>query len=485
MGIFSKYSRSIMAFSIALISVSLVACNDSNNGNNNGPGTTAALTVMATGPAAEAVGVATNTLVTATFSEAISAATLDSSSFTVGVTGGLPMTGSVSLDADTNTGTFKTAGGGFSDSTAYTAVITTAVESAGGKSLAGNYEWSFTTGVSVDSTPPVVISTDPEDTATDVAINRNISADFSEAMNAASINSSTFSITDGSSPVIGTVELTGSTAVFTPENNLATSTLYTATLNTDVTDLAAVALAADEVWTFTTGDAVAQGPEPVNLRTAGDFVILTKTGITNVPVSAITGDIGSSPITAAAMDNVSCTEITGTIYGSDAAYSGSGDVTCFAGAAPDNTLVANAVLDMGTAYADASGRTTPDYTELHAGDVSGKTLVPGLYKWGTNVLINTDVTLSGGANDVWIFQVAGDVLQASNTQVSLTGGALAKNVFWQVGGGTGVVIDTGATFNGVVLAEKAVSVKTGATVNGRLLSQTAVTLQGNTVTQPE
>jgi ice-binding like protein/Big-like domain-containing protein len=485
MGIFSKYSRSIMAFSIALFSVSMVACNDSNNGSNSVPATTAALTVVSTGPAAGAVGVATNTLVTATFSEAISAGTLDSSSFTVGVTGGMAMTGNVSLDTATNTGIFETVGGTFTDSTAYTAVITTAAESVDGKTLASNYVWSFTTGVGVDSTPPVLVSTDPADTATAVAINRNISADFSEAMNVASINDLTFLVADGANPVLGEVKLINSTAVFTPENNLATSTLYTATLTTDVMDLAGVALAADEVWTFTTGDAVAKGPEPVNLRTAGDFVILTKTGITNVPTSDITGNIGASPITAAAMDNVSCTEITGTIYGSDAAYSGSGDVTCFAGAAPDNTLVANAVLDMGTAYADAFGRTLPDFTELHAGDVSGQTLVPGLYKWSTNVLINTDVTLSGGANDVWIFQIAGDVLQASDTEVSLIGGALAKNVFWQVGGGTGVVIDTGATFAGVVLAEKAVSVKTGALVDGRLLSQTAVTLQSNTVRQPE
>jgi len=146
--------------------------------------------------------------------------------------------------------------------------------------------------------------------------------------------------------------------------------------------------------------------------------------------------------------------------------------------------VANAVLDMGLAYTDAAGRTTPDFTELHAGDLSGKTLVPGLYKWGTNVLINTDVTLSGGENDVWIFQVANNVTLASAKSVILEGGALAKNVFWQVGGGVGVALGTNSTFNGIVLAEKGITVNTGATVNGRLLSQTAVTLDQNTVTQP-
>ncbi|PIU37620.1 MAG: hypothetical protein COT01_10865, partial [Piscirickettsiaceae bacterium CG07_land_8_20_14_0_80_44_28] len=197
------------------------------------------------------------------------------------------------------------------------------------------------------------------------------------------------------------------------------------------------------------------------------------------------GNIGASPITAAAMDNVFCTEITGTIYGANAAYTGSGAITCFKGDSASNTLVANAVLDMGTAYTDASGRTTPDFTELHAGDVSGQTLVPGLYKWGTNLIINAgNVTLNGGANDVWIFQIDGDIVQASNTSVLLTGGALAKNVFWQVAGGTGVSIDTNAVFEGVIMAEKAINVKTGATVNGRLLSQTEVTLQSNTVTQP-
>lgn len=483
MGIFNKYSRPIMAFSIALMSVSLVACNDSNNRSSNSPVATTPLTVTYTGPVANAVGVAPNTLVTATFSEAINAATLDSFSFTVAAAGEMAIDGTITLDTETNTGIFDPSAN-LTSGILYKATITTAVESATGKVLSSNYEWSFDTGALVDTVPPTVISTDPVDGDLGVAINRNISANFSEAMNVASINSSTFTVSDGTNSVIGSVEMVGDTAVFNPENDLATTTEYTATLTTGVTDLAGVALAAAEIWTFTTGENVAQGPEPVNLITAGNFVILTKTGITNVFESKITGDIGASPITAAAMDNVSCAEMTGTIFGSDDGYTGTGDTTCFAGASTDNTLVANAVLDMGTAYADAAGRTTPDFTELHAGDISGQTLVPGLYKWGTNVLINTDVTLSGSANDVWIFQVAGDVLQASATQVTLTGGALAKNVFWQVGGGQGVVIDTNATFAGIVLAEKAVAVKTGATVNGRLLSQTAVTLQSNVVTQP-
>ena len=238
------------------------------------------------------------------------------------------------------------------------------------------------------------------------------------------------------------------------------------------------------VWSFTAPTALAAGPAAVNLRTAGSFVILTKTGITNVPTSAITGNIGASPITAAALDNVTCAEMTGTIYGANVAYTGSGDTTCFKGAAADNTLVANAVLDMGTAYADALGRTTPDFNELYAGDISGQTLVPGLYKWSTGVLISTDVTLAGGPNDVWIFQIAGDITQADASHILLTGGARPQNIFWQVAGGAGVAMGTTAHFEGVILAATGVTLKSGATVNGRLLAQTAVTLIMNTITRP-
>lgn len=228
------------------------------------------------------------------------------------------------------------------------------------------------------------------------------------------------------------------------------------------------------------------GPTPVSLATSGNFAILSLTGITNTGshTSAITGNIGASPITAAAMDNVFCPEITGTIYGIDAAYTGNGVVTCFAGTAADKTTVDNAVLDMGAAYDAAAGRTSPDHTELGAGEIGGLTLTPGLYKWGTGVSIPTDVTLSGGANDVWIFQIAGNLTMASAKKVTLAGGALAKNVFWQVAGGAGVTLGTTAQFKGIILAKKAITLETGASVNGRLLSQTAVVLDQNAVTQP-
>ena len=215
------------------------------------------------------------------------------------------------------------------------------------------------------------------------------------------------------------------------------------------------------------------GPAPVRLGTAGTFAILSKTGITDVYASAVKGDVGTSPITGAAL-LLSCGEVTGRIFVVDAA-----GPAC---AINDATTLTAAVLDMETAYLDAEGRVSPDFTELGAGEIGGLTLRPGLYKWGTSLLISNDVTLAGGPNDVWIFQVAGTLDEANAARVTLTGGALAKNIFWQVAGA--VTIGTTAHFEGVVLAKTLVAANTGASVNGRFLAQTAVTLQMNSITQP-
>ena len=216
------------------------------------------------------------------------------------------------------------------------------------------------------------------------------------------------------------------------------------------------------------------GPVPVSLGIAGTFTILSSTGITDVYASPIVGNVGTSPITGAAL-LLTCGEVTGKVFVVDAA----GPLPC---ATTDPAFLTAAVGDMGFAYDDAAGRLGPDFTELGAGEIGGLTLEPGLYKWGTGVLITTDVTLSGGPDDVWIFQVAGTLNQGNATRVTLAGGAQAKNIFWQVAGA--VTIGTTAHFEGVVLAKTMIAVNTGATVTGRLLAQTAVTLQMNAVSQP-
>ena len=137
---------------------------------------------------------------------------------------------------------------------------------------------------------------------------------------------------------------------------------------------------------------------------------------------------------------------------------------------------------MSTAYTDAAGRAF-NYSELSAGDISGLTLTAGVYKWGTDVSINSGgLTLNGGANDVWIFQITGGLNQASNVQITLTGGAQAKNIFWQVA--DTVSIGAGAHFEGIILAKTNITFGAGATINGRLLAQTAATLISNTVVAP-
>ena len=444
---------------------------------------TTAPTVLSTIPVNHATGVSLNGTVNAIFSEAMSAATITATTFilTDGTTTVIP--GTVTYVG--TTASFKPTAD-LASSTTYTARITTGVKDLAGNAMAANKLWSFTTGTTLDTIAPTVVSTSPTDTSTGVATNSTIIVTFSEPVSAATLSTGSFTL-QGSTVVAGAVTSVGKIATFTPASNLASGTTYTATITTGVTDLAGLHLAAPYLWSFTTGTTTAANPAPVVLGSAGSFVILTTTGITNVPTSAITGNIGSSPITAAAMNNVLCSELTGFMYGVDAAYTGDGTVTCFkpgtTGGTPnaDKTFVDTAVIDMGTAYTDAAGRAAA-VTELGAGDISGMTLSRGVYKWGTGVQINGDVTLNGSATDVWIFQIADGITQAAGTRVNLTGGALAKNVFWQAFGV--VALDTTAHMEGIVIAHTAITLNTGATVNGRLLAGTEVTLQQNAVTQP-
>lgn len=213
----------------------------------------------------------------------------------------------------------------------------------------------------------------------------------------------------------------------------------------------------------------------VDLGVAGDFVILSKSGITNVYKSTITGDVGSSPITGAAI-LVTCAEVAGTTYAVDAA----GPLPC---TVTNATRLTTAVGDMQTAYTDAAGRSNPDFLNLGAGDIGGTTLTPGLYKWTSAVIIPTDVTISGGPNDVWIFQVAGTLIMSSAVRITLEGGAQAQNIFWQTSGA--VTFGTTSHFEGIILGQTGINMQTGASINGRMLAQTAVTLQMNTVTRPQ
>jgi hypothetical protein len=230
------------------------------------------------------------------------------------------------------------------------------------------------------------------------------------------------------------------------------------------------------LFAMTASAGPAPNPPVVNLGTAGNFVILSESGITiTTPSDDITGNIGTWAITGAAI-HVTCPEVTGIIFEVDAA-----GPPC-AVTAP--SLLSTAVGDMGTAYTDAAGRapSSAATTNVGAGTLTNLTLTRGVYQWGSAVTIPTDLTLNGGANDVWIFQVNGTLDMAANMSVILTGGAQAKNVFWQVTGA--VTLGVGSSFEGTILAQTNIAMQTDATLNGRALAQTAVTLDANTVTIP-
>jgi Ice-binding-like/Bacterial Ig-like domain len=345
------------------------------------------------------------------------------------------------------------------------------------------------------ATEPTVVSSSPSNRATNVPTSTNtgdnvvtgtaVSATFSQPMDSETVDSPlvgnllTFTVTEANgNDVPGTVTMNGASTVatFTPTSSaLNPHTSYTATITTAAKNAVGVAMGNRVEWTFTTNAVEFTGQAPVRLGTAGPFAILTKTGISDVFPSVINGDVGASPITGAAI-HLKCSEIkTGTVYSVDAA----GPLPC---RVTDPSLLTKAVGDMEIAYTNAAGRKQPNFIDLGAGKIGGLTLVPGLYKWNTRVLISTNVTISGGRNAVWIFQIAGTLTQANATRVILKGGARPNNIFWQTSGA--VAIGTTAHFEGVILAKTKIAVKTGASANGRLLSQTAVTLQQNAVTRP-
>jgi hypothetical protein len=268
------------------------------------------------------------------------------------------------------------------------------------------------------------------------------------------------------------------------------------TPNTFTSPLAYIVTAADAsqvTYTVSVHQAGAVGAA-VNLLTAGDFVILANTAVTyngTAGVTAVTGDVGISPAAAsyitgftshvdATNDFATATEVTGRIYapGYTGGQIGSNGLTPAKMTAAQN--------DMVTAYNDARLRTagTGPFLDAGAGNIGGLNLVPGVYTWATNsdVTIPANVTLTGNATDVWIFQIPGTLNISNGVSVVLGGTAVAKNIFWQVGG-TGVTLGTTAHIEGVVLSKTLITLGVGATASSRLLAQTAVTL-GGTVTQP-
>ena len=437
--------------------------------------TDVAPTVALTVPANAATGVALNQLVVITFSKAMNAATISTSTITVKqglntVAGAIVYTGTAATFTPTSA---------LLASTVYTVTVTTGAKDVLGTPLAANSSISFTTasGPGPGLTLPMVNATDPLNNATGVSTNKVLAITFSKPMDPLTITSSTFTLAQGLTPVAGAAVGSGSNATFTPTNILAGNTVYTATITTGAKDLAGNALASSTVWSFTTA-AGAPTLAVVNLRTSGNYVILAKTFISNVPTSAITGDLGLSPaatsfITGFGLTNATgfatAPEVTGQLFAADMAT-------------PTDINLTTAVNDMQTAYVDAAGRSNPDFLELGTGNIGGMTLTPGLYKWAGTVTMPSSITISGSATDVWIFQIAGDLIMSNSVNITLIGGALPQNIFWQVAGQS--TFGTTSHFEGIVLCATGITLQTGASMKGRALAQTGVALDKNTVVKP-
>ncbi|MFA9372436.1 MAG: Ig-like domain-containing protein [Labilibaculum antarcticum] len=429
--------------------------------------------VTLTDPVNDAMDVLPSKIITAEFSEEMDASTITTSTFTV-MEGTNVVSGAV--DYSGTTATF-TPDNSLAFATTYTAMLTTEAKDVAGNALAADKEWSFTTEDAPDEISPEIKSTDPVNDAVDILRSKIITAEFSEEMDASTITSSTFIVMEGTNEVSGVVDYSGTMATFTPDNSLVAAKIYTATLTTEVKDLAGNALAANKEWSFTT-EVAAAGLAVVDLGTAGDYAILAKTAINNNPTSDITGDLGLSPAATSYITGLSLTDFTG--YATSAQVTG--QIFAADMAAPTAINLTTSVENMITAYNDAAGRPTPDFLNLGTGNLGGKTLVPGLYKWTSTVTLPTDVTISGGADDVWIFQISGDLNMSAAVNVTLEGGAQAKNIFWQVAGEA--TFGAASHFEGIILSMTGITFQTGATFNGRALAQTAVILDSNVIVEP-
>jgi hypothetical protein len=311
-------------------------------------------------------------------------------------------------------------------------------------------------------TSPTVILTNPIDGAQSVALDRKVDATFSAPMDPLTLTTTTFTLKQGATSVAGTVTSVGATATFAPAASYMPNVTLTATITTGAKDTNGTALAADHVWTFKTGTTNAQAG--VVLGAASTYAVLAFNTVTNVNDvgTIVTGDLGISP--GAALVGFPPGVVTGVLH--------LGDLPA---ATAEAALLA--------AYADASGRLGG---AALPGDLAGLTFAPGLYQNATAVMLSTgNFTLdaNGDANAVFIFQIGSTLTTNPATQVILSGGAKATNVYWAVG--SSAVIGTTSKFKGTIMAASAITMNTGAALEGRALAKgAAIALDTNAITVP-
>ena len=466
-------------------------------------GDTTRPTVVLTVPAANALNVPNNTKISATFSEDMAAATISGSSFSVTNSSlGTVVLGTVGYSASARTATFTpSTPATLANNSQFTATITNAATDVAGNALAGNFVWRFTTGSSADNTPPTVTAISPPDGSVGVCLTRSVSATFSEPMDAATVNASTFGVTDNGVAVPGSVsyDATSQVASFVATNpaGFAASRSFVVTVrsgNAGVKDLAGNALLVDRVWGFSTGtQPCASG---VNLGSAALFGAFGGgAGITNQGINTVVnGNLGTT---------AACTLITGfhdafNVYTETPLNVGAvnGSIYC-APPSPGTTtsmaIATQARADAQTAYNTLAAM--PPGSDPGAGQLGGLVLPAAVYTaaGGTFAVTSGDLTLDaqGDTNAVWVFQSASALtvgLSATPRRVLLINGAQAKNVFWQVG--SAARIEDRSVMVGTIIAPAGVTISTAGqtaqtTLIGRAIGLTAsVTLVNTTIVAP-
>jgi cell division septation protein DedD len=224
------------------------------------------------------------------------------------------------------------------------------------------------------------------------------------------------------------------------------------------------AAAAGAIAMFIAAQPAVAATAPVGLGTAASFAVLAGTpNVTNTGPSIISGNLGVSP--AAAVTGFPPGHvINGTMHRADA-------------------VAAQAQSDLTTAYNDAAGRAQTASVAAFIG--SGGSLDPGVYKASSTLEVDGALTLNahGDPNAVFIFQVPSKLTTGSSSNIVLTGGAQACNVFWQVG--SSATLGTNSDFTGSILALTSITVTTNNTIAGRVLARNgAVTLDDDRITAP-
>lgn len=455
-------------------------------------------TVISTDPANAAIAVALDKKISATFSEVMDSLSAVSS-FTITNTtiGGTAIAGTVTYAGTT---AIFSPSANLLPSTTYTGMIAATAKDLAGNFMVTRYTWNFTTSGPV--TPPIVISTDPTNGATGVALNKKITATFSKVMNPLNINTTTFTLKNGATTVTGLVTYLGTTATFSPLVNLLSNTTYTGTITIGANDLAGNAMANDYVWSFTTLTTVVP---PLILGSASVFGAFGgNAGITNQGLNTVINN-GSIGTTAASTLITGFHDgTTGDIYTETPLNVGNVTGRIYAappppGSAASALIATNGLIDANAAYLSISPAGKPGGMDPGAGELGGLTLAPGVYKSasGTFKITNGNLTLDamGDPNAVWIFQTAAGLTvgvagPSGARSVIMINGALPKNVYWYVGSAATINGAGGGVMVGNIIASAGITFSTAGNavqtvLNGRAISLVAaVTMVNTTVNVP-